>query len=477
MDFIIYDIGLLVLFVIGISIFLYLKGANLKKEGILFLYRTQWGVRLINHVGNKYKKTLKVLSYISVGIGYILTAGILYLFGKLVWIYITLPQVVRQIKVPPIMPLIPYVNKIVPGLPDFFFTYWIIIIAIIAITHELAHGIFAAYYKVKIKTTGFGFFPFFLPVFLAAFVELDEKRMVKKKNFPQRTILSAGTFANVLTAILSFIVMLVFFSLAFAPSGVVFNSYAYSPVILKNINQVNGISVSNLTLEEFAGYLKENETFNEIVANEITYVGVKKVSTAKLGDQEIDYAELYYDAPAVKAGLTGAIQNINGVKINSVEKLSEELSKYSPGESITIKTKTSEEVLEYNIILDEHPAKEGTAWLGIGFEKNKRSGVIGKVIDFISSFKKSNIYYESKIDKAGVFIYNLLWWLILISISVALMNMLPLGIFDGARFFYLTILAITKNEKKARKTLSVISYVLLFLVLLLMIFWAISFFR
>ena len=41
---------------------------------------------------------------------------------------------------------------------------------------------FAVYNKIKVKTTGFGFFPFFLPVFLAAFVELDEKKMAKKVN-------------------------------------------------------------------------------------------------------------------------------------------------------------------------------------------------------------------------------------------------------------------------------------------------------
>ena len=74
------------------------------------------------------------------------------------------------------------------------------------------------------------------------------------------------------------------------------------------------------------------------------------------------------------------------------------------------------------------------------------------------------------------FIYDLLWWLVLISFSVALVNMLPVGIFDGGRFFYLTIFAITKSEKAAAKTYKALTFIFLMLLLVLMIFWAKSFF-
>ena len=150
---------------------------------MLLLYKTNWGVKLIHRIGEKYQKTLKVLSYISIGLGYILMVCVLYLIGKIVWIYTTQGAFVKAIEIPPIMPLIPYLPQIfkLSFLPPFYFTYWIIIIAVIAITHEFSHGIFAARKKVKIKSTGFGFFPFFLPIFLAAFVELDEKRNGKEK--------------------------------------------------------------------------------------------------------------------------------------------------------------------------------------------------------------------------------------------------------------------------------------------------------
>ena len=145
MSFVIYDLTFLALFVIFVAIFLFRKRENLKKEGLLFLYRTSWGIKLINYVGAKYKKTLKFLSYVSIGMGYILMVSMLYLLGKIIWIYLFMPEIVKAVKVPPITPLIPYLPQIfkIDFLPPFYFTYWIAILAIIAITHEFAHGIFA----------------------------------------------------------------------------------------------------------------------------------------------------------------------------------------------------------------------------------------------------------------------------------------------------------------------------------------------
>ena len=185
MSFIIYDVVLLVIFVAFTSFFLYKNRQNLKREGLLYLYKAQWGVKLIDRVGKKYKKTLRVLSYISISIGYLLMAGMIYLFARIVYLYVAYPSVVRAIKVPPITPLIPYLPQAfnLDFLPPFYFIYWVLILAVIAIPHEFAHGIFMRRYNIKIKSTGFGFFPYFLPIFLAAFVEQDEKSMKKVQMF------------------------------------------------------------------------------------------------------------------------------------------------------------------------------------------------------------------------------------------------------------------------------------------------------
>jgi len=472
MNFIVYDVIFLILFAIFVSIFLYTRKKNLKKEGLLFVYRTKLGMRLIDYVGGKYTKTLKFLSYISIGLGYILMASMIYLFGKIIYLYVAYPAIVREIKVPPIMPLVPYLPRVfnLDFLPPFYFTYWIVILAIIAITHEFAHGIFMKRYGIKIKSTGFGFFPYFLPVFLAAFVEQDEKSMKKKGKFKQMAVLSAGTFANVLTAIFFFGVLWIFFSYAFVASGVIFNDYSYSIIEVASISMINGVSLDNPTYEEIKNIIG-NESLNEIKAEERWYVGIKGIS------EDLTLIALYDDAPAINAEIKGVITEINGIKINNWEKLGEELLKHSPGEKIVLGINDGEKTYNQDIILGENPENKSLPWLGIGFESFGRSGIIGKSYEVLSSFKKPHVYYEPKFDGISIFIYNLLWWVILISISVALVNMLPVGIFDGGMFFYLTILGITKSERKAKKSFKFMTYFFLFLLLLLMVFWALSFFN
>jgi membrane-associated protease RseP (regulator of RpoE activity) len=160
-----------------------------------------------------------------------------------------------------------------------------------------------------------------------------------------------------------------------------------------------------------------------------------------------------------------------------VEELSNEIFKYSAGESVIIETENSENVItKYNLTLGENPGNKSKSWIGITFTQPESSGIMNKVYSKLISFKQPHVYYEPKYPLAD-FIYDLLWWVILISLSVALVNMLPMGIFDGGMFFYMTIFGITKSHEKARKWFSGVTYFLLSLVVVLMIFWGISFIR
>jgi len=478
MDFTIYDLVLLAIFVVFLSIFLYRHRKNLKREGLLFLYKTSVGVRIIDKIGNKYKKILNLLGYVSIVLGFLLMLAMLYLFGKMVWIYIFQSEVVQLVKIPPITPLLPYLPQIfkLDFLPPFYFIYWIIIIAIVAIIHEFSHGIFAANKGVKIKSTGFGFFPFFLPIFLAAFVELDEKKMTRKKISSQMTVLSAGTFANLLTAVLFFGILALFFSLAFIPSGIVFDTYTYSAVPISGINVVNGINMNNATYAQIFSIVNSSgkELNTLYTANGAKYLTTLDFLKAQKGTDK--YMFLYDDAPAIRANLSNVLMKINGVTIYSKEQLGQELYKYKPGTKVTITALTDDANRDYEIILGENPTDKSKAYLGVGFINRETSGVLGKLLNVLTSFKDSGVYYKS-VFPAAEFIYNGIWWLVLICFSVALVNMLPVGIFDGGRFFFLTMLALTKSEKKAKKVFKAVTYFFLFLLLVIMIFWAINFFK
>jgi membrane-associated protease RseP (regulator of RpoE activity) len=475
MNFVVYDIGLLVIFAAVVAIFLIRNKKKIKKEGLLLLYKADWGIKLINKIGKKYEKTLQILSYVSIGMGFLLMAGIFYLFGKIMIIYIFNPSIVKAIKLPPIMPLFPYLPQLfkIDSLPPFYFIYWILIIAIVAIVHEFSHGIFSAHNKIKIKNTGFGFFPFFLPVFLAAFVELDEKIMATKDKVKQMAVLSAGTFANVITAILFFFLLWGFFAASFAPAGITFDTYTYSPVNISYIKSIDNVNFVNVPTQQSLLNLVSQDGISIIKTSDNEYRITKDLLEKQQNVQ--NYIFLYDDLPAINAKLEGAISKINGVKIDSREKLSSELLKYSPGDVITIETKTDNETKTDEITLAENPENKGKPLLGIGFFNKPDSGMFDKISNLIYSIKKPNVYYESKFG-AALFIYNLLWWLVLISFSIALVNMLPVGIFDGGRFLFLAIWGVTKNKNFAEKFFKFLTYFILLLALVLMIFWGIGMF-
>jgi membrane-associated protease RseP (regulator of RpoE activity) len=102
---------------------------------------------------------------------------------------------------------------------------------------------------------------------------------------------------------------------------------------------------------------------------------------------------------------------------------------------------------------------------------------MGKVKNSVLFFKDPNTNYTTKFDgDLIIFIYNLIWWIVFINFSVALGNMMPLGLFDGGRVFYLTMLWITKSEKVARKAYKLSTYLLIGVFLLLTFLWFINFF-
>lgn len=476
MSFIIYDLVLLGIFLVFTCVFLYKRRKNLKKDGLLLLYRTKVGVKIIDYIGKKYSRLLDVLSYVSIILGFILMGISIWLVGKIAFMYIFQSELVSLVKIPPIMPLLPYLPQIfkMDYLPSFYFIYWILILAIIAITHEFSHGIFSVNKKVKVKNTGFGFFPFFFPIFLAAFVELDEKKMEKKKPLHQMAVLSAGTFANVITGLLFFLLIILFFNLSFNPAGVVYDTYSYDLVNLNDITQINNLNLNqNVSYELLLNYTR-NEGFIEIKTNDKDYVLTRSFLEQQGSSQE--YVFLFYSGPLIKKNLSNTIIGLNGVKTTSREELARELAKYSPGQKIIITTLIDDAYLDSEIILEKNPTNESLAYLGIGFYDRTNSKGLSAIMQKLSSFKNVNTYYSPKFKSAD-FIYDLLWWLVLISFSVAIMNMLPVGIFDGGRFFYLTMLILTKNKEKSKKIFSILTYAFLILVGLVMIFWAINMFK
>ena len=176
MSFVFYDLAFLVLFTLGVIIFLYSRKHNIERQGLLYLYKTKLGIKLMDWTVEKFGRVLKPLQYLIIASGYVLMISMIWLLLKSVWLYLTSPIITQLIRAPPIAQLIPYFPKIFnleAYFPPLYFTYFLIALVIVAVSHEFAHGIFARLNKIKVKTTGFAF----LGPILGAFVEPDEKQM------------------------------------------------------------------------------------------------------------------------------------------------------------------------------------------------------------------------------------------------------------------------------------------------------------
>lgn len=436
----------------------------------MYLYRTKIGLKIINYLGQKYKRTLTVLSYVSVALGYILMVSMIWLMYQTTRLFFQ-PAFVQAVKIPPLMPLIPYISDIfqVTWLPPFYFTYWIIVLALIAITHEGAHGIFARFYNVKIKSTGFGF----LGPFMAFFVEQDDKQMQKRKIFPQLTILSAGVFANIITALLFFVLMIGFFQVSYAPAGIVFTDYTYSvfpafvmqnATITNEILKVDGLNLTRIEIENKSYFASEE------------MISLKTNSSANS-----TLIGLYQDQPAIRNTIRGAIIQINNASINNRSDFENILSDMKPGDNITLVTKfkqgTNKTLITYEFALGEDYTNESNPVIGTASLMLKSATLKGFFYKMMNFFRDPTINYEPRYnEELTIFIYNLLWWIVLISISVGLSNMLPAFVFDGGRFWYLTVLGITGHKKLAERVFKVFTFLLLAVFALLMTLWVVGMF-
>jgi len=461
--FLYYDLTFLIIFAAVVTFFLYRKRKNLKREGITYLYRTSLGLKVIDKISRRHPRFMNFLSYFIIIFGYAAMAAMLYLLGKTIQIFITSQEFVRFVKIPPLAPLIPYLPQIFHAdyLPMFYFTYWIVVIAVVGIVHEFSHGIFARLYNIKVKSTGFAFFG----PFIGAFVEPDEKQMSKAKKKQQLAILAAGTFSNAVLCIIFFLMLWLFFAALYSQSGVVFDTYDYGFINSSSINRIG----NNISISFIAGNLTEVKSGNStyFIPSEI----IQQISNSSM-------IFAYGDSPALKAGLSGAISEVNGIAIMNTAELKKEIMKYSPGETIeiiAIDISTGEKN-NYTLKLEKNPQNESIPYLGIATLQQQMS-ILGKVRNFFMFFRDENVYYAPKFSpKITEFIYYLIWWLAFINLSVALANMLPAWIFDGGRFFYLSALAIVKKERIAKKILKIMNYLILAAFLLLMALWAYAFF-
>jgi membrane-associated protease RseP (regulator of RpoE activity) len=120
---------------------------------------------------------------------------------------------VEQSQIPGVSPLLPTVGEqgagfFFPG-TGIFIPFWQALIAMICllVPHEFAHGVLGRAHKVRLKSAGVltaG------PVPIGAFVEPDDKTMKLRKSRDRMRIFAAGSFANLIVALISLAILVSF---------------------------------------------------------------------------------------------------------------------------------------------------------------------------------------------------------------------------------------------------------------------------
>lgn len=161
------------------------------------------------------------------------------------------------------------------------------------------------------------------------------------------------------------------------------------------------------------------------------------------------------NGPAFNAGMqpNEKILSVKGQEINTVNELFEILNSTEPYEKIEIKTENS----TYNVVLGEHP--DGLSYGYLGVNLASQTGLNQEIVDKVGKFP----------IQAFLWLNILIYWLFLTNLMVGLVNLLPIGIVDGGRMFYIALLGIFKNESAAKKIFAFVSIVLLLLLLFFLI--------
>jgi membrane-associated protease RseP (regulator of RpoE activity) len=276
-----------ILFYGAIILLLYIYRKRFDRQGIVLLYRTKWGLKLMNKVARRHEKFIRNLAYVGIFVGY---AGMVLIVGFLFYGLYQLLFVPNSL--PPIQPVIPGVA--IPGSPIKvpLIIGWIALF-LAAVIHEFSHGVVSRAHGIKVKSSGFAF----IGPLAAAFVEPDEKQVMKKKRRVGNSIFAAGPFANVILALIALLVLAVMITPAInaylTPQGVTFQSvqkdYPAEKAGLKSgviYTMVDGKNVTSVP--EFLTAL-ENVTPNQTVVIGTAGESHTLVTTANPSNQSRGY--------------------------------------------------------------------------------------------------------------------------------------------------------------------------------------------
>ncbi|MHA1377676.1 MAG: site-2 protease family protein [Candidatus Helarchaeota archaeon] len=352
------------------------------EPGLLLIKTTKFN-RLIDRIARKAPRLWRILFDIGIVAGII---GMILIMGFLTFNFLVL-----------LSPTASELNAVVPLIPGVTvggetLLQIIVPIVIIMISHELAHGIAARIDKIKLKSSGFLMFL----VLFGAFVEVDEKKLLRKSRRSQMRVFGAGSFANILVGFFSFVIFL---------NATTFLSPFYS-------STPQGVLIQDVTLGPSMGYFRTGSVIraiNETPIFDTTWLtfymwNTKPNQTLRIITNSPIETILLYQYP-IKTWVWS--YNLIGVPLP--------YSLFTENDSII---------------------KDSRGALGVTVSNYYPSnGILGFMVSWLGP-----IFYFS--------IMQMLSWIFILSLGIALFNLLPIPVFDGDKLFVSLINMITKTPVK-----------------------------
>jgi membrane-associated protease RseP (regulator of RpoE activity) len=307
---------LAIAFIALILVFILVNRKKVQFQFVLFpviyfiLLRTKLGIAAMEKLAKRFRGFIVGLSTVGIAIGF---AAMIYISYEL--IKSTVALLVRPEAIPSVMPVLPVEAKGIFYVPLF---YWLFSIFIIAVVHEFSHGVVSRAFKIPVNSSGIAVLGLVVPLIPAAFVEPDEKKLVKAPVRAQLAVFAAGSFANILLAVV--LIFLLGLQVPFIGSAAKSTAVIDIEKVLDDWTQLNGLKI----------------------------IEVKEGSPA--------------DLAMVRTGLT--IYSINGVRMSNLSAYSDSVSNVSIGDNITLGTNYK----TYKITVAESPTKKGNGYMGLTFE-------------------------------------------------------------------------------------------------------------
>lgn len=266
-----------------IAIFLFLDRKNIEVKGIILLRRTNKLNAIVEKISTRYSKILNFLGQISI-------FSVFVSFG--IFLYFSIQQIFQPPKIAPVQILLPSI----PGICSSSFILcvpahlWLIIVPIVAFSHEFLHAFIAKANGIKIKSVGYAF----ILIFPAFFVEINDKSLKKADLTTRLKVYSVGSFGNFLMTLIA-LLFLLFISFLISKNfgGLMIETINNTPAYYSNLSgillKINNIEINNLNdlirlhkkfMPKQSITIETSEKIYNITLDENATIGIKIVGEA-----------------------------------------------------------------------------------------------------------------------------------------------------------------------------------------------------